>query len=64
MTHKDTLDDGKLRAALPTILRESRIELGLSQTEIGELCGMTRKRISKYETGAAIPDLVAWRPIC
>jgi transcriptional regulator with XRE-family HTH domain len=40
----------------PAELRERRVALGLSQTELAELLGVTQNTVSRWEVGAhAIP---------
>lgn len=44
-------------------LRRRRRALGLNQTELGELLGLTQNTISRWEKGAAVighPKLLAW----
>jgi transcriptional regulator with XRE-family HTH domain len=50
------------RARFGDIVRERRIDLGLSQEDLAERCGFDRKSISRVETGAFSPSLDrVWR---
>ena len=47
----------------PEKIKAFRETLGLTQTEFGEVCGLSQKQISHYETGAEIPSLVSFARI-
>lgn len=38
-------------------VRDRRIELGLSQAEVAERCGMKQPQISRFEAGGTMPTL-------
>ncbi len=42
---------------LGRLVRDRRAELGLSQTELAERCGMKQPQISRFETGGTVPTL-------
>ena len=39
-------------------LKERRTELGLTQAELAERCGVTRKTVNTVETGVFVPSTV------
>lgn len=45
-------------------LRRRRIELGLSQSEIAEMCGCDKRQICAYENGTYGPNLETKKKIC
>ena len=45
-------------------LRETRLQRGLTQRELGERLGFSEKTVSKWENGASIPDIEALFSIC
>ncbi len=50
------------RTRFGDVVRERRVELGLSQEDLAERCGFDRKSISRVETGAFSPSLDrVWR---
>jgi len=44
----------------PEKIKAFRETLGLTQEEFGEVCGLSQKQISHYETGTEIPSLVSF----
>ena len=48
----DVGDDARLRLELGRVLRDRRVQLGLSQTRLGRLTQTDRTRVSKLEAGA------------
>lgn len=50
--------------ALITLLRELRIEAGLTQTELATRVGRDQTFVSKYESGERRLDLLELREIC
>lgn len=45
-------------------LSKSRKKAGLSQEELAEKMGLTRQTISKWETGASVPDVEELQRLC
>ena len=45
-------------------LSKSRKKAGLSQEELAEKMGLTRQTISKWETGASVPDVEDLQRLC
>ena len=45
-------------------LSKSRKKAGLSQEELAEKMGITRQTISKWETGASVPDVEELQRLC
>lgn len=45
-----------------TALRDRRVQLGLTQDDIGRACHLTAKVVCRWESGQAIPNLqqVRW----
>lgn len=50
-------DDETSASRVGARIRKIRTELGLSQTELGEMVGLTADRIQKYENGARKPKM-------
>lgn len=50
-------DSGWFFAAIADKLAERRSELGLSQQELGELCGTTQSAIARLESGGRPPRI-------
>ncbi|NED14081.1 helix-turn-helix transcriptional regulator [Streptomyces sp. SID9124] len=46
-----------LARELGRLVRDRRIDLGLSQAEVAERCGMKQPQISRFEAGGTIPTL-------
>ncbi|WP_405898237.1 helix-turn-helix domain-containing protein [Streptomyces sp. NBC_00727] len=46
-----------LARELGRLVRDRRIELGLSQAEVAERCGMKQPQISRFEAGGTMPTL-------
>lgn len=44
-------------SALGTVLRSRRVELGLSQTDLGSDLGVPQNRISDWELGYRVPTV-------
>ncbi|MFI0937565.1 helix-turn-helix domain-containing protein [Streptomyces sp. NPDC021020] len=42
---------------LGRLVRDRRAELGLSQTDLADRCGMKQPQISRLETGGTVPTL-------
>lgn len=53
MEHNDT----ETRNAIRRRLIFCRKEAGLSQTEVGELVGLSRNAVGSWEQGLSLPDL-------
>lgn len=53
----DLVAEAKRRAPLPPVsARKSiRLEAGLSQSEVAEVCGVDRATISRWESGERVP---------
>ena len=47
------MDSGKIGA----YIQLKRKSAGLTQTQLGDMLGITSKAVSKWETGVAIPDV-------
>ena len=47
------MDNGKIGA----YIQLKRKSVGLTQTQLGDMLGVTSKAVSKWETGVAIPDV-------
>lgn len=45
-------------------IKELRIKKGLTQTELGEILGVSYKAVSKWERGINMPDVSLFRPLC
>lgn len=43
---------------LRNALKERRAELGLTQSELADLCGVSRKTINTVENGVFVPSTV------
>jgi transcriptional regulator with XRE-family HTH domain len=52
------------RGRLITLLREARIESGLTQTELGSRIGKDQTYVSRYESGQRRLDILEVREIC
>lgn len=50
-------EGGWLFAAIATQVAERRAELGLSQSELGTLCGTTQSAIARLEAGGRPPRI-------
>ena len=50
--------------ALTTLLRDLRIEAGLTQTELATRIGRDQTFVSKYESGERRLDILELREIC
>jgi len=46
-----------LARELGRLVHDRRIELGLSQAELAEWCGMKQPQISRFEGGGTVPTL-------
>ena len=46
-----------LARELGQLVHDRRIELGLSQAELAERCGMKQPQISRFEAGGTVPTL-------
>jgi transcriptional regulator with XRE-family HTH domain len=46
-----------LARGLGRLVHDQRIELGLSQAELAERCGMKQPQISRFERGGTVPTL-------
>ena len=44
---------------LPYNIKKAREDMGLSQDEFSELCGLSRSSIARYELGRSVPNRVA-----
>ena len=44
-------------------LKDQRLNAGLTQTELGNLLGLTKETIAYFETGARTPGLCAMKKI-
>ncbi|MGW2472828.1 helix-turn-helix domain-containing protein [Streptomyces sp. NPDC001665] len=53
MPHSPT----ELAYGLGRLVHERRTELGLSQAELAERCGMKQPQVSRFEAGGTIPTL-------
>ncbi len=51
-------------AVLRDLLRELRIEKGLTQVQLSETLGMPQSFVSKYETGERRLDVIELREVC
>jgi len=49
---------------LAALLRQVRIEAGLTQTQVAELIGQTQSYVSKYEHGEQRLDLIEVEAVC
>lgn len=49
--------DARLAGDLGQAVHDRRVELGLSQTELAELAGMTQPQVSRVEGGDTVPTL-------
>lgn len=38
-------------------IKAIRLQMGLSQAQFAEKCGVSREQICRYETGKLVPDL-------
>ncbi|WP_265571591.1 helix-turn-helix transcriptional regulator [Sphingomicrobium nitratireducens] len=45
-------------AELRNSLKEKRLQLGLTQAELAERCGVTRKTVNTVENGVFVPSTV------
>ncbi len=45
------------------IIRKKREEKGLTQAQLAETVGVTAKAVSKWETGAGLPDVSLFEPL-
>ena len=48
---------GALARELGRLVHDRRTELGLSQIELAERCGMKQPQISRFEAGGTVPTL-------
>ncbi|MFE9097631.1 helix-turn-helix domain-containing protein [Streptomyces sp. NPDC007264] len=46
-----------LARELGQLVHDRRIQLGLSQAELAERCGMKQPQISRFEAGGTVPTL-------
>lgn len=44
---------------LPYNIKKAREDMGLSQDEFSELCGLSRSSIARYELGRSVPNRIA-----
>lgn len=58
------MTDDVIVPAIGARIREIREQRGLSQTDLGDLCGLKPNRISNYETGLRVPPLAAIIALC
>ncbi|MEV7288809.1 helix-turn-helix transcriptional regulator [Streptomyces sp. NPDC093252] len=49
--------DARLAGDLGQAVHDRRVELGLSQSELAELAGMTQPQVSRMEGGDTVPTL-------
>jgi DNA-binding XRE family transcriptional regulator len=49
---------------IPEAIREAREQAGLTQTELGELVGVTRMRVWAWETGRSETDWKTMVKLC
>lgn len=52
------------KARLITLLRQVRLDAGLTQSELGEKLNQTQSYVSKYESGEQRLDLLEIEAIC
>lgn len=45
-------------------IAQLRKELGMTQTELGEMLGVSYKAVSKWENGRNLPDPSLYKPLC
>ena len=45
------------------VIRVKREEKGLTQAQLAQAVGVTAKAVSKWETGAGLPDVSLWEPL-
>jgi ribosome-binding protein aMBF1 (putative translation factor) len=50
-------DEAKRAIAIGKAVRERRLALGLSQTELAKRAGMTQPALSRLEVGATVPTI-------
>lgn len=50
---------GGQASSFPSRLRKLRVRRGISARALGELCGLSKNRISKYESGGHCPSIAA-----
>ena len=58
------LSDREIAARLGPVLREIRLESGLSQNDMSELCGFAWTELSRYENGHILPSWNRYLTIC
>ena len=52
-----------MRGEIGEIIRKKREEKGLTQARLAETLGVTAKAVSKWETGAGLPDVSLFEPL-
>ncbi len=45
-------------------LKAARVNAGLTQAEAGEIIGVGRDTIAKWEAGRSYPDVIAFQKLC
>ena len=52
-----------MRQEIGDIIRKKREEKGLTQAQLAKTVGVTAKAVSKWETGAGLPDVSLFEPL-
>ena len=45
-------------------LKAARVNAGYTQTEAGNIVGVNRNTIVKWENGQSVPDVISFRKLC
>lgn len=55
--YREGYDEARRAFLIGQAVRERRLELGLSQTEVAARAGMTQSALSRLEAGGAVPTI-------
>ncbi|HZC52178.1 MAG TPA: helix-turn-helix transcriptional regulator [Mycobacterium sp.] len=55
--YRDGYEEARRAFLIGQAVRERRLELGLSQTEVANRAGMTQPALSRLEAGGAVPTI-------
>ena len=58
------MTETQIRFSLSSNLRSLRIHFGLTQDEVGKLCGFTKQAVSRWEVGTAEPSYAVLIKLC
>jgi ribosome-binding protein aMBF1 (putative translation factor) len=56
-TYREGYEEARRAFVIGQAVRERRLELGLSQTEVAKRAGMTQSALSRLEAGGTVPTI-------